>query len=316
MSGGGRRFDRTHRPAQRGEDARPPQRRSSEGPAGASRGDRPPPRREVRDRPRPSPGPATPRIAETALYGRHAVLESLRAGRRGFRRLWLAEGGRDAPILREIIEAAKAANVPNQTAPREAFDAVSLHAQGVALESGDYPYAAIEDMLALAAGRGEKPLLLILDPLQDPQNLGSLIRTADAVGAHGVLIPDRRSAAVSPAVVNASAGAVEHLLVAQVVNLAREIDALKKADVWIAALQDDPRATDLYATDLRGGLALIVGNEAEGVGRLLRDKADYLVRLPMRGKIASLNAAAAGTVALYEVLRQRGGPRTADGRPL
>ncbi len=316
MSGGGRRFDRTHRPAPRGEDARPPQRRSSEGPAGASRGDRPPPRREVRDRPRPSPGPATPRIAETALYGRHAVLESLRAGRRGFRRLWLAEGGRDAPILREIIEAAKAANVPNQTAPREAFDAVSLHAQGVALESGDYPYAAIEDMLALAAGRGEKPLLLILDTLQDPQNLGSLIRTADAVGAHGVLIPDRRSAAVSPAVVNASAGAVEHLLVAQVVNLAREIDALKKADVWIAALQDDPRATDLYATDLRGGLALIVGNEAEGVGRLLRDKADYLVRLPMRGKIASLNAAAAGTVALYEVLRQRGGPRTADGRPL
>ena len=316
MSGGGRRFDRTHRPAPRGEDARPPQRRSSEGPAGASRGDRPPPRREVRDRPPPSPGPATPRIAETALYGRHAVLESLRAGRRGFRRLWLAEGGRDAPILREIIEAAKAANVPNQTAPREAFDAVSLHAQGVALESGDYPYAAIEDMLALAAGRGEKPLLLILDTLQDPQNLGSLIRTADAVGAHGVLIPDRRSAAVSPAVVNASAGAVEHLLVAQVVNLAREIDALKKADVWIAALQDDPRATDLYATDLRGGLALIVGNEAEGVGRLLRDKADYLVRLPMRGKIASLNAAAAGTVALYEVLRQREGPRTADGRPL
>ena len=315
MSGGGRRFDRTHRPAQRGEDARPPQRRSSEGPAGASRGDRPPPRREVRDRPPPSPGPATPRIAETALYGRHAVLESLRAGRRGFRRLWLAEGGRDAPILREIIEAAKAANVPNQTAPREAFDAVSLHAQGVALESGDYPYAAIEDMLALAAGRGEKPLLLILDTLQDPQNLGSLIRTADAVGAHGVLIPDRRSAAVSPAVVNASAGAVEHLLVAQVVNLAREIDALKKADVWIAALQDDPRATDLYATDLRGGLALIVGNEAEGVGRLLRDKADYLVRLPMRGKIASLNAAAAGTVALYEVLRQRSGPQTADGRP-
>jgi 23S rRNA (guanosine2251-2'-O)-methyltransferase len=302
MTGGGRRFDRTHRPGQRGEDTRAPQRRGSDRPTGAPQGDRPPLRRD----PRPAPGPAIPRIAETALYGRHAVLESLRAGRRGFRRLWLAEGGRDAPILREIIEAAKAANVPNQTAPREAFDAVSLHAQGVALETGDYPYAAIDDMLALAASRDEKPLLLILDTLQDPQNLGSLIRTADAVGAHGVVIPDRRSAAVTPAVVNASAGAVEHLRVAQVVNLAREIDALKKADVWIAALQDDPRATDLYATDLRGGLALIVGNEAEGVGRLLRDKADYLVKLPMRGKIASLNAAAAGTVALYEVLRQRG----------
>ena len=313
MSGGGRRFDRTHRPAQRGEDARPLQRRSSEGPAGASRGDRPPPRREVRDRPPPSPGPAIPRIAETALYGRHAVLESLRAGRRGFRRLWLAEGGRDAPILREIIEAAKAANVPNQTAPREAFDAISLHAQGVALETGDYPYAGLDDMLALAARRDEKPLILILDTLQDPQNLGSLIRTADAVGAHGVVIPDRRSAAVTPAVANASAGAVEHLLVAQVVNLAREIDTLKQQDVWVAALQDDPRATDLYGTDLRGGLALIVGNEAVGVGRLLRDKADYLVKLPMRGRIASLNAAAAGTVALYEVLRQRSRPQTADG---
>ncbi|MBK8834635.1 MAG: 23S rRNA (guanosine(2251)-2'-O)-methyltransferase RlmB [Anaerolineae bacterium] len=254
-----------------------------------------------------------PRIAETALYGRHAVLESLRAGRRGFRRLWLADGGRDAPILREIIEAAEAANVPNQTAPREAFDAISLHAQGVALETGDYPYAGLDDMLALAARRDEKPLILILDTLQDPQNLGSLIRTADAVGAHGVVIPDRRSAAVTPAVANASAGAVEHLLVAQVVNLAREIDALKQQDVWVAALQDDPRATDLYRTDLRGGLALIVGNEADGVGRLLRDKADYLVKLPMRGRIASLNAAAAGTVALYEVLRQRSRPQTADG---
>ncbi len=304
MTGGGRRFDRTHRPGQRGEDARPPQRRNSDRPASA------PQRRDSR----PAPGPVIPRIAETALYGRHAVLESLRAGRRGFRRLWLADGGRDAPILREIIEAAKAANVPNQTAPREAFDAVSLHAQGAALETGDYPYAAIDDMLALADRRAEKPLILILDTLQDPQNLGSLIRTADAVGAHGVVIPDRRSAAVTPAVVNASAGAVEHLLVAQVVNLAREIDALKKADVWIAALQDDPRATDLYATDLSGGLALIVGNEAEGVGRLLRDKADYLVKLPMRGKIASLNAAAAGTVALYEVLRQRTGAQTSHSR--
>ena len=307
MTGGGRRFDRTHRPAQRGEDARPQQRRSGDRPA------RPPQRRDGDARPRPAPGPMIPRIAETALYGRHAVLESLRAGRRGFRRLWLADGGRDAPILREIIEAAKAANVPNQTAPREAFDAISLHAQGVALETGDYPYAGLDDMLALAARRDEKPLILILDTLQDPQNLGSLIRTADAVGAHGVVIPDRRSAAVTPAVANASAGAVEHLLVAQVVNLALEIDALKQQDVWVAALQDDPRATDLYGTDLRGGLALIVGNEADGVGRLLRDKADYLVKLPMRGRIASLNAAAAGTVALYEVLRQRSRPQTADG---
>ena len=315
MSGGGRRFDRTHRPAQRGDDARPPQRRDGNRPPPRPEGGRPQARREGDGRPALRPAAPAIRISETALYGRHAVLESLRAGRRSFRRLWLAEGSREAPILREIAGLAAKANVSTQSAPREALDAVSEHAQGVVLETGDYPYASVDDMLALAASRDEKPLILILDTLQDPQNLGSLIRTADAVGAHGVIIPDRRSAAVTPSVVNASAGAVEHLRVAQVVNLAREIDALKKQDVWIAALQDDPRATDLYATDLRGGLALIVGNEAEGVGRLLRDKADYLVRLPMRGQIASLNAAAAGTVALYEVLRQRSGPQTADGRP-
>ncbi len=252
------------------------------------------------------PGPPAGRIPETALYGRHAVLESLRAGRRTFRRLWLVEGARDAPIVRHIIDAARAAKVPIETAPREAFEAVSSHAQGAALEAGDYPYATIDEMFSLAAQRNEKPLLLVLDTVQDPQNLGTLIRSADATGAHGVIIPDRRSATVTPAVVNASSGAVEHLFVAQVVNLAREIDGLKKRDVWIAALQEDPRATDLFTTDLRGGLALIVGNEAEGVGRLLREKADYVVKLPMRGRIASLNAAAAGTIALYEVLRQRG----------
>lgn len=251
------------------------------------------------------PRPPAIHISETALYGRHAVLESLRARRRAFRRLWLADGARDAPILRAIEAAARAAGVPIQTAPRDSVDAVSTHAQGVALEAGDYPYASVDDILDLAGVRGEAPLIVILDTLQDPQNLGTLIRTADAAGAHGVIIPERRSAAVTPAVVNASSGAVEHLRVAQVVNLAREIEGLKQRDVWIAALQDDPRSTDLYATDLRGPLALIVGNEGEGVGRLLRDRADYRVRLPMRGAIASLNASVAGAIALYEVVRQR-----------
>ncbi|MBX7213512.1 MAG: 23S rRNA (guanosine(2251)-2'-O)-methyltransferase RlmB [Thermoflexales bacterium] len=254
---------------------------------------------------RPPMGGGGVRIPDGALYGRHAVLECLRAGRRSLTRLWLAEGARDAAILNEIAEAARARKVPIEAVPREALDRISDHAQGVALSCGSYPYVEVDEMLAAAQAAGEPPLLLMLDTLQDPQNLGTLIRAADAVGVHGVILPERRSAGVTPAVVNASSGAVEHLRIAQVVNLAREVDALKKQDVWVAALQDDARATGIFDTNLRGGLALIVGNEGEGVSRLLRDKADYLIRLPMRGRIASLNAASAGSIALYEVLRQR-----------
>jgi 23S rRNA (guanosine2251-2'-O)-methyltransferase len=146
---------------------------------------------------------------------------------------------------------------------------------------------------------------LILDTLQDPQNFGNLIRAADAVGIHGVVIAERRSVGVTPAVSNASSGAVEQLLVARVVNLARTVDELKEHDIWIAALQGDTRAKDIYTADLRGALALIVGNEGEGVSRLLRDKADFLLALPMHGHVESLNASVAGAVALYEALRQR-----------
>jgi 23S rRNA (guanosine2251-2'-O)-methyltransferase len=157
-----------------------------------------------------------------------------------------------------------------------------------------------------SGGTTEPPLIVILDSLQDPQNFGNLIRTAEAVGVSGIVIPERRSASVTPAVVNASAGATEHLRIARVVNLARAVDDLKKQDVWVAALQDDARAQDIYAANLKGALALIVGSEGEGVSRLLRDKADFVVKLPMRGKIESLNASVAGAVALYEVVRQRG----------
>jgi len=239
------------------------------------------------------------------LYGRHAVLECLRANRRKAHRLLIAEGVKDAPIVRDLMALAGERRLAVTRAPRATLDRISDHHQGVALETSAYPYAAIDDMLALAGQRSEPPLLLILDTLQDPQNFGNLIRAAEAVGAHGVVIPERRSVAVTPAVVNASAGAAEHLHIAQVVNLAREIEALKKHDLWIAALQDDPRAQALHASDLRGPLALIVGSEGEGISRLLRDRADYLLKLPMRGKIESLNASVAGAVALYEILRQR-----------
>ena len=246
------------------------------------------------------------------LYGRHAVVECLRARRRRILRLLIAEGVQDAPILREVQKLAGEQRVQIGSAKREFFDQVSPHAQGVLLEVEEYPYAEWEDLL-ITVPRGvgdgsaaESPLILILDSLQDPQNFGNLIRTAEAVGVSGIVIAERRSASVTPAVVNASAGATEHLRIARVVNLARTVDLLKKQDVWVVALQDDARAQDIYSANLKGAMALIVGSEGEGVSRLLRDKADFVIKLPMRGKIESLNASVAGAVALYEIVRQRG----------
>ena len=240
------------------------------------------------------------------LYGRHAVHECLRAHRRHIGKLLMAEGLQAAPILQDIVKLAQTQRVPVTTAPRDLFDQVSPHSQGVLLEVDEYPYAELDEIVDGAGVEGAAPLILILDSLQDPQNLGNLMRTAEAVGVSGLVIPERRSASITPAVVNASAGATEHLRIARVVNLARAVDTLKKSDVWVAALQDDARAQDIYGANLKGALALIVGSEGEGVSRLLRDKADYVVKLPMRGQIESLNASVAGAVALYEILRQRG----------
>jgi 23S rRNA (guanosine2251-2'-O)-methyltransferase len=239
------------------------------------------------------------------LYGRHAVQECLRARRRKITKLLIADGIRQSPTMRDILALAAEQRLRVETVSRQALEAISDHTHGVALEVSDYPYATLDDILQQAESRSEKPFLLILDTLQDPQNFGNLIRAADAVGVHGVVIAERRSVGVTPAVSNASSGAVEQLLVARVVNLARAVDELKERDIWIAALQGDARAQDIYKSDLRGALALIVGNEGEGVSRLLRDKADFLLALPMRGHVESLNASVAGAVALYEALRQR-----------
>jgi 23S rRNA (guanosine2251-2'-O)-methyltransferase len=239
------------------------------------------------------------------LYGRHAVHECLRAQRRTITRLLVAEGARQSPTLREVLALAEKQGVRVENVQRQTLDAISDHNHGVALEVSEYNYSDLDDILELARTRNQPPFILILDTLQDPQNFGNLIRTADAVGVHGVVISERRSVAVTPAVVNASSGAVEHLLVARVVNLVRTVDDLKQREIWVAALQDDPRAQDLYHADLRGALALIVGNEGDGVSRLLRDKSDFLLKLPMHGHVESLNASVAGAVALYEALRQR-----------
>ena len=151
----------------------------------------------------------------------------------------------------------------------------------------------------------EPALLLLLDCLQDPQNFGTLLRTAEAVGVHGIVIPSRRSVRVTPAVVNASAGAVEHLLIAQVTNLAQSMAHLKAQDIWIVGLEGRSEARSLYEADLDMPLALVVGSEGQGLRRLVRRQCDFLLRLPMRGRVGSLNAAVAGSVALYEVRRRR-----------
>ncbi len=239
------------------------------------------------------------------LFGRHAVCESLRAGRRTARKLWLADGVKDAPIIGEIIALAQGLNLPVGTVSRDQLERMAEHSHGVVLETGDYPFVELVDILDHAESRGEKPFVLMLDTLQDPQNLGTLIRAADATGVHGVVIAQHRSATITPAAVHASSGATEHLRVLQAVNLARVIDELKAADVWVYALDGGPGAQDLYATNLKGGLCLIVGNEGDGVRRLLRDKADAVLKLPMLGNVESLNAAVAGSVGLYEALRQR-----------
>jgi 23S rRNA (guanosine2251-2'-O)-methyltransferase len=241
------------------------------------------------------------------LYGRQAIRELLRAGRRDVYRLFLIEGTIRAPIVDEIVSLAEERGVSIQSVSRYEMERMfgDDNHQGVAVEASEYPYAYLEDMLDLAKSREEPPLLLMLDLIQDVHNLGSLIRTADAVGAHGVVLQGRRAAGVTSAVVNTSSGAVEHLLVGQVTNLARTLERLKDGDMWIVGLEDVYGAKPYMEADLTVSLGLVVGSEGNGIRRLVRERCDWMISIPMRGKIASLNAAVAGSIALYEVLRQR-----------
>lgn len=245
------------------------------------------------------------------IYGRRAVLEALHARRRHFFRLWVEgdEATKHSGVMAEIQAEAASFSLPVRFVKGGIFDKMTkenVNAQGVALEAGDYPYVDIQDCLRQAKTRGEPPFLLILDHLQDPQNLGTLIRTAEAMGVQGIIIPDRRSARVTPAVSNASAGAVEHMLVAQVTNINRTIDELKDRNIWVAGLEGDPNTPLLERSQMRGALALVVGSEGDGMSRLTRDRCDFLVRLPMCGRVESLNAAVAGSIALYEARMARG----------
>ncbi len=241
------------------------------------------------------------------LYGRNAVREALRAGRRTFQRLIVSAGAQEAGTLGDIIKLAEQQGVPIERIDRRALDQQlrQVNHQSVALECGDYPYAELDECLALAEERGESLLILLLDHLQDPQNVGTLIRTAEAVGAHGVVMPGRRAAEVTAAVANASAGATEHLNIVVVTNLVQAMEQLQKAGAWIVGVEDDERAQDFASVDLDMPLGLVIGAEGTGMARLVRERCDFLVKLPMRGKIESLNAAVAGSILLYQTLAQR-----------
>jgi 23S rRNA (guanosine2251-2'-O)-methyltransferase len=241
------------------------------------------------------------------LYGRNAVREALRAKRRSLQRLLVSAGAQEAGTLGEVVKLAEKAEVPIERIDRHELDRRLRDAnhQGVALECGDYAYAELDDCLALAEQRGEPVLLLLLDHLQDPQNVGTLLRTAEIVGAHGVVLPGRRAAEITPAVVNASSGATEHLRVVVVSNLAQTIAELQKAGVWVAGVEDDDRAQEYDRVDLDMPLALVIGAEGAGLARLTRERCDFLLKLPMRGQIASFNAAVAGSIVLYHAWRVR-----------
>jgi 23S rRNA (guanosine2251-2'-O)-methyltransferase len=241
------------------------------------------------------------------LYGRNAVRETIRAGRRTMHRLVVSNGVQETGVIAEIVKLAELAGMTIQRVERQVLDKQMRDAnhQGVMLETGEYPYVELDECLALAAERGESPLLLLLDHLQDPQNIGTLLRTAEVVGIHGVALPGRRAAEITPAVVNASSGATEHLKIVLVGNLSQTIATLQKQGIWVVGLEDDEQAQDLDSADLNLPLALVVGAEGPGLARLVRERCDFLVRLPMAGQIASLNASVAGSIALYSAWRQR-----------
>lgn len=245
-------------------------------------------------------------VDRDVLYGRNAVAEALRAGRRKARMLLLAEGTDDRKTVGDLAELAGARGVEVEYVSRTELErrAPGVNHQGAVLEVGPYRYATYDDLLA-ATRDNPDALLLVLDSVQDPQNLGTLLRTAEAAGVTGVVIPEHRAVQVTPAVVNASAGAVEHLPVAVVTNLVRAVEQAKEAGAWAIAAEAMPDAVLPSSADLTGPLVIVIGSEGQGVGRLLRETCDLTVRIPLVGKVGSLNAATAGSILLYEVVRQR-----------
>ncbi len=239
--------------------------------------------------------------AGNILCGRNPIREAFRSGR-DIEKL-LVQKGELSGSAREIVQTAKANKVMVQEVEKSRLDEIAPHHQGLIAFASAYAYAEVEDMLAEAEKRGEDPFLILLDSVTDPHNLGAIIRSAECAGAHGVIVPQHRSVGLTPSAVKASAGAVEYIKVARVTNLNRTIEDLRKKGIWVYALAMD--GEDFEKVDFRGGTALVIGAEGEGISRLTREKCDQTVALPMRGKLDSLNASVAAGIMMYRVLSCR-----------
>ncbi|MCB8921241.1 MAG: 23S rRNA (guanosine(2251)-2'-O)-methyltransferase RlmB [Ardenticatenaceae bacterium] len=246
------------------------------------------------------------------LIRRNPVLEALRGSRREIYTLWLQEN-LDRKLAAPLLAAAKARRVPVKQISKQKLGQMARDSshQGVLLEVGPYVYADVAEMLALAEKQGERPFLLLLDLLHGPQNIGQLLRTAEIVGVHGVIMQDRRAPEITPAVTQFSAGAAEHLLIAQVTNLVQTIKQLQAEGVWVVGMDMGADVRKLGEVDLDMPLAIVVGHEGQGLRRLVRESCDFILELPMRGHVESLNAAVAGSVLLYAAWQARGFAGTA-----
>jgi len=238
---------------------------------------------------------------ENLLAGRNPIREALKAGR-DIEKL-MVQRGELSGSAREIVQMAREMHIPVQEVEKTRLDEITRNHQGMLAFASAYKYSTVEEMLETAKSRNEDPFLVLLDGITDPHNLGAIIRSALCVGAHGVIVPERRSVGLTPAAVKASAGAVEHMKVARVVNLNRTIDDLKKQGVWTYAVTMN--GVDYEKVDFKGGVALIIGSEGEGISRLTLENCDVKVSLPMSGVIDSLNASVAAGVMMYRVLSSR-----------
>lgn len=243
------------------------------------------------------------RVKEFMIEGRNAVIEAFRAGKT-IDRVYILDGCQDGPVITIKREAARR-DVQIKYVARERLDQLSETGrhQGVIAQAAAYEYAEVEDMLQAAREKGEAPFLFLLDNIEDPHNLGAIIRTANLAGAHGVIIPKNRAVGLTATVARTSAGALNYTPVAKVTNLSKTIEDLKKEGLWFVCADMD--GTAMYNLDLKGPIGLVIGSEGEGVGRLVKEKCDMVAAIPMKGDIDSLNASVAAGVLAYEIVRQR-----------
>lgn len=243
-------------------------------------------------------------MQEEYIVGKHSVLEAIKAGR-AINKIWVADNAQKH-FVQPILNEAKQSGIVVQTVNRRKLDQMvsGLQNQGVVAQIAAYDYATPDDILDHAKRKNQVPLILILDEIEDPHNLGAILRTADCTGVHGVIIPKRRSAGLTATVSKISAGAVEYVPVAKVTNLSQTINWLKDQGVWIAGA-DGAADQTVFESDLTMPLAIVIGNEGKGISRLVKEHCDFLVKLPMMGSIQSLNASVAASVLAYEALRQR-----------